>query len=167
MFDALSSSTARSILMTLYEEPQTASDIANSVDTSLQNTKYHLDNLLDAGLIEIVDTWYSEHGREMKVYAPANGSLVVVASDESTKNSLREMLKRLLGAVGLLGVMSIAVDYVIKIFNRRSLTNGSIVVDEQMQVESIGGPVVPPGVLFFVGGLFVLAVVFAWWYWFR
>jgi len=39
----------------LYEEPQTASDIAKSLDMSVQNAKYHLDKLEEAGLIEIID----------------------------------------------------------------------------------------------------------------
>jgi len=54
----------------LYEEPQTASDIAKSLDMSVQNAKYHLDKLEEAGLIEIIDIWYSDRGREMNVYAP-------------------------------------------------------------------------------------------------
>jgi len=44
----------------LYEEPQTASDIAKSLDMSVQNAKYHLDKLEEAGLIEIIDIWYSD-----------------------------------------------------------------------------------------------------------
>ncbi|MFB6218883.1 MAG: ArsR/SmtB family transcription factor, partial [Halobacteriaceae archaeon] len=79
VFDALASRTAREILGALYEEPRTASDLAEGVDTSLQNVRYHLDSLTDAGLVEVADTWYSSRGTEMKVYAPADSSVVVFA----------------------------------------------------------------------------------------
>src|SRR6056297_1480512 len=87
VFEALSSRTAREILAALYEEPDTASSVADTVDTSLQNASYHIEKLVDADLVEVADTWYSEQGREMKVYAPASESLVVFAADEASKPS--------------------------------------------------------------------------------
>ncbi|ELZ20552.1 ArsR family transcriptional regulator [Halosimplex carlsbadense 2-9-1] len=79
VFSVLSSERARSILSELYREPATQSELADRVDTSLQNADYHLDNLVEAGLVTVVDQWYSEKGTEMDVYAPASGPLVVVA----------------------------------------------------------------------------------------
>ena len=77
VIQALSSETARSILACIEEAPGTASDIAQQVDTSLQNIRYHLENLRDAELIAPVDTWYSSKGREMTVYAPTARQLVI------------------------------------------------------------------------------------------
>jgi len=68
LFDALASETARSLLARLDEEPRTASELAGTVDTSLQNVHYHLENLEAAGAIEELDVEYSERGREMSVY---------------------------------------------------------------------------------------------------
>ena len=110
VFAALSSDTARNILTELYEEPTTASEVADAVDTSLQNARYHLDKLTDAGLIEDVDTWYSSRGTEMTVYAPTNEPLVVAAGREESTGILREALQRVLGAVGVLGLASLVVD---------------------------------------------------------
>jgi len=110
VFSALSATTACSILFSLYEEPQTASEIADLTDTSLQNVNYHINNLRDSDLIEVVDTGYSDQGRKMKVYAPTNGALVVFASDDLERSSLWDTLKRLLTGVGLFGVVSLAVD---------------------------------------------------------
>lgn len=70
VFEALGSDTARSILVAIGEDPGTASDIADRVDTSLQNVQYHLDNLAEADLVAEVGTWYSSRGTEMSVYAP-------------------------------------------------------------------------------------------------
>ena len=74
---SLASETATSILSRLFEEPMTASDLAECVDTSLQNAHYHLERLRDSELIRVVDTWYSSRGVEMKVYAPTHDELVI------------------------------------------------------------------------------------------
>jgi len=109
VFAALSSETARGILNTLYEEPRTASDLAEAVDTTLQNVRYHLENLQEAGLIEVADTWYSSRGTEMKVYAPADSSVVLFAGDESTGPTIREALGRLVQGIGVLALASVLV----------------------------------------------------------
>lgn len=69
VFRVLSSETAQAILGTLGDDPKPASEIAEAVGTSLQNTHYHLERLVAADLVEPVDTWYSVKGREMAVYA--------------------------------------------------------------------------------------------------
>ncbi len=106
---ALSSETARSLLGAIHDEPAPPSELADRVDTSLQNAQYHLGKLEDAGAIEVVDTAYSAKGREMDVYAPADQPLVVFAGDEDDGSTLRAALSRLLGAVGVLAFASLAV----------------------------------------------------------
>ncbi len=101
VFQALSSGTTRDIFAALHETPQTASDLADVTDTSVQNTQYHLQKLVDAELVEVVDTWYSERGTEMKVYAPTDESLVLFAGNDK-RGSLRSLLKRVVGVLGLL-----------------------------------------------------------------
>ncbi len=81
LIGSVSSETARSILAALEERPATASELADSVSTSLQNVRHHLGNLQEAGLVEVAGTRYSVKGREMKVYAPSQDSLVVVGSE--------------------------------------------------------------------------------------
>ncbi len=192
VFEALSSSTAREILAALYEEPDTASSVAEDCDTSLQNATYHLEKLVDADLVEVADTWYSEQGREMKVYAPASESLVVFAADEASKPSLKERLMRVLGAVGVLGVASLVVQRLfggrgapteyqttggdggaapattdgggVGIMNEQATetANATTTVAEGAQSAAQG---LPPGALFFAGGLLVLAIVVGYvWY---
>ncbi|MFO7833706.1 MAG: helix-turn-helix domain-containing protein, partial [Halohasta sp.] len=48
VFKTLSSSTARQILAALYEEPRPASELGTETDTTVQNVRYHLQNLQDA-----------------------------------------------------------------------------------------------------------------------
>ncbi len=110
VFSALSSSTAREIVATLHEEPRTQSEIADELDTTVQNVRYHLDKLQNAGLVEVVDTWYSSRGNEMSVYAPADGALIV-SSDEREASRIRTALSRLLGGVAVIGLASLFVQY--------------------------------------------------------
>ena len=110
VLSALSSDTAREILSALHERPGPASDVADRVDSSLQNTQYHLRRLREADVVEVSDTVYSEKGREMDVYAPADGPLVLVAGDESETAGIRATLGRLLGGVGAVGLGAVVVE---------------------------------------------------------
>jgi DNA-binding transcriptional ArsR family regulator len=109
ILSAVASTTARRILNQIYMEPTTASDIATEIDSSVQNVSYHLDRLQDANLVEVIETWYSEQGREMDVYAPTNSALVLFVGAERSTPSLSMALRRVFGAVSVVGVVSILV----------------------------------------------------------
>jgi DNA-binding transcriptional ArsR family regulator len=81
VLSAFQSATARAILLALHDEPRTASAVADLVETSLQNVQYHLSRMDEAGLVTVVDTWYSSRGTEMNVYAPADDPLILVVGD--------------------------------------------------------------------------------------
>jgi len=106
---ALSSTTARELFAALNDDPAHPSALAERVDTSLQNVQYHLGKLDDAGMVEVVDTAYSEKGREMDVYAPADRPLVLFAGDEEDETLLNRALGRLLGGVGVLAGATLSV----------------------------------------------------------
>ena len=110
VFEALAAGTTREIFLALHEQPQAASDLAEATGTSVQNVQYHLEKLTDADLVEVVDTWYSERGSEMKVYAPTDESLVLYAGRDK-QSSLRAALRRLVGAFGALVPASLAVGW--------------------------------------------------------
>ncbi len=107
---AISSETAREALSALHDEPGPPSDVADRIDTSIQNAQYHLDRLETAGLIEAAGTAYSEKGREMTVYAPSDQALVVVAGPDEEATGLQSALTQLLGGVGAVALGSVVVD---------------------------------------------------------
>ena len=167
LLSALSSGTARKLLAELHEEPTTPSNLAERADTSVQNAQYHLGKLADAGLIEVVDTIYSEKGREMKVYAPTDRPLIVFAGPEEESTGLRDALARVLGAVGILGVVSYVVQRLLAA-GGSDAAGGPGVMSVQT-AESAGGAAgaasaLPPGLVFFAGGLLVLALAVVWRY---
>jgi len=106
---ALSSGTARRILSALHADPAPPAELADRVDTSLQNAQYHLEQLEDAGVIEVVGTAYSEKGREMSVYGPADSPLVIVAGEDEQASGLRAALSRLFAGFLALGVGGVVV----------------------------------------------------------
>lgn len=106
---ALSSTTARRLLAELHEDPAPPGELADRVDTSLQNAQYHLENLEDAGAIEVVGTAYSEKGREMRVYGPADSPLVIFAGEKERASGLRAALSRLFGGFAALALASLAI----------------------------------------------------------
>jgi len=109
VLSALSSETARNILAEVHDDPAPPSELAERVDTSLQNAQYHLEKLEDAGAVEVVDTAYSAKGREMDVYAAADQPLVIFAGDQEDSSVLRTAIQRLVGALGVLALASFAV----------------------------------------------------------
>lgn len=192
LIGALSSSTAREVLTALHDEPATPSRLADEVDTSLQNTQYHLEKLEDAEIIEVVDTAYSAKGREMKVYAPADQPLVVFAGGTEQSTGLKAAISRLLGAFGLLAVGSLLVQQAFggglgSFFDfggsppdgqplppagtetvASDANNTTTAVETTTEATRVAaesaGTSVSPGLAFLLGGTVILAAGFAYWY---
>lgn len=161
VFRTLSSATARAMLAALYERPRTTSELADEVDTSLQNTTYHVNKLRECDLIEVVETWYSDQGKEMKVYAPTNKALVLFAGDDIHRSSLFDVIKRLVGVAAIFAVLGLLIE---------RLTRPGETGPEPV-TPGAGGPttdpwLIPlsPGAMFFLGSLLALLLVTAWWY---
>ena len=110
VFEALAASTTREIFLALHDQPQTASDLAERTDTSVQNVQYHLNKLEEVELVDAVDIWYSERGSEMDVWAPTDESLVMFAGEDKER-SLRSILSRFVGTAGLLAPTSLLVAF--------------------------------------------------------
>ncbi|MDT3437594.1 helix-turn-helix domain-containing protein [Haloarcula sp. 1CSR25-25] len=153
VFEALSSETARRILTAIYDDPAPPSELAARLDLSLQNVSYHLDNLEDAGVVRVADTRYSEKGKEMNVYAPADEPVVVFVGTTERKTGFLDLLKRLVGATGLLFLVS-AFLFVFQAFGQPGGAGDTLTILELLSF---------PGLEFLLGGLFVLGLVVLWW----
>ncbi|HOU81136.1 MAG: helix-turn-helix transcriptional regulator [Methanoregulaceae archaeon] len=85
---AIGSPMANEILQILAGGPKTASDLTDLLNIPMGTLKYHIDNLLEAGLIEIAETRYSVKGREVKVYALRDQLLIVAPKVASVRSIL-------------------------------------------------------------------------------
>jgi len=101
VISTLSGETAMAVFRALTDRALTASELADELDASVQSVSYHLGNLEDAGLVQVVDTCYSEKGREMDIYAATNRPTVLVLGSREDRVGLRRAFGQLAGAVGV------------------------------------------------------------------
>lgn len=178
VFEALSSRTTRALFRELHASPRTASDLAAATDTSIQNATYHLEKLVDVDLVEVADTWYSERGTEMKVYAPTDESLVLFAGRDK-RGTLRTLLERVAGFGGVLAPVSLGVWWLADRLVASQPAGGdaaagggdgggvSIATEGARTAGDAAAatdPALVAGLAFFLGGLFVLSLVGTAWY---
>ncbi|WP_255196980.1 ArsR/SmtB family transcription factor [Halorarius litoreus] len=164
LLSSLSSDTARNVLTTLHDEPSTASEIAERVDTSLQNARHHLGNLQDAGLVRVAETRYSSKGREMNVYAPSENPMVVFVGNQDAEesSSVLDALREMLPVVGLLAMASLLVQWVVTLSTGTSAPGELPRFGQDLTGPAgVALPVLPPGLVFLLGGLLVLAGIVA------
>lgn len=105
IISTLSGDTAMMIFRMLNDQALTPSEVATRLEMSVQSVTYHLDNLEEANLVEVIDTCYSEKGREMNIYAVTSDPKVVVLGTENDRTSLRKAFASLAGAVGVPAVL--------------------------------------------------------------
>jgi DNA-binding transcriptional ArsR family regulator len=104
---AMASQTASDILQLLAENQKSLTEITERLSIPLTTAKYHIENLLDAGLITVAETRYSVKGREIKIYAVTN-QLLIVAPRKSNVRSLLLKYASLFGIV-VFGSLVVAV----------------------------------------------------------
>jgi DNA-binding transcriptional ArsR family regulator len=117
VFDALSSTTGRAVFRALNEEPRPAKDLAAELDLSVQNVVYHLDNLEETGLIEVLDTCYSEKGHEMDIYGPSEEPFVLFLGLSNDRPGVTAAFKRFAGAIGPTAILLAAGQALARLFD--------------------------------------------------
>jgi DNA-binding transcriptional ArsR family regulator len=167
VLDALSSDTRREIFRELVEEPATTSELAERLDTSVQNAQYHLAELAETELIEPVDTVYSEKGNEMTVYASASDPLVFVG-DETRTSAVRKSLRNLAAGVGTIALGSLFVQLGAERLLRQLLlpaddlgaaSRGSVDLTASGDLVWVLFELLEPGLVFFLGALVIAGAV--------
>ncbi len=147
---AVSSPMARGILRKLSTGPATASEIAGSLHSSVNKTMYHIGQLLEAGLLEVVSTQYSVKGRECKLYGLKERIFVVAPRH----TNIKALLLRYTTLFGALIAVSVLI-YLLPLLAPRDeplLTGG-------------GAPAASPAVssnpvlAFALGGIFIVILV--------
>ncbi len=100
---AMASQTANAVIQTFGGGPMTSSEVARVMGIPITTASYHIENLLDAGLLEIMDRRWSEKGREVKVYGLANQVLIIAPP----KSDLESVLKKYAMYFGIVALASL------------------------------------------------------------
>jgi DNA-binding transcriptional ArsR family regulator len=158
---AMASQTACDILRLIGEGQITSTEISEHLSIPMNTAKYHIENLLDAGLIYVSATKYSVKGREVKVYSITN-QLLIVAPSQSNVRSLLVKYASLFGMV-LFGslVLAIILAYGTSAAPRAPSQEIGI---EYAKVASDAIAFTPPSALdpvvaFFFGGALVISIL--------
>jgi DNA-binding transcriptional ArsR family regulator len=185
---AMGSQTASDILRLLAVGPKSLTDITDTLAVPMNTAKYHVENLLDAGLILVTDTKYSVKGREVKLYSLTN-QLLIVAPRQA---DLRSLLLKYAALFGIVAAASLAVSAILPLIASWSLTTGAPMAAQASFINSDGagrsseaapavlkmsyntlatssavGP--DPAIAFFLGGVLVIVILLCYeaWLWKR
>ena len=101
----ISNDTAREILGVLTDEPLSTSDIAEKLGIPLTTVQYNIEKLMDAGLVKVDRTKWSEKFREVKIYAPQK-KLVVILPEKATREDAISALKKYLPMISFAALLS-------------------------------------------------------------
>jgi len=106
---AMGSQTAGDILRLLRTGPKTSSEVTEELKIPMGTAKYHIENLLAAGIIEVIRTRYSVKGREVKVYGLKDQVLIVtpgVANVRSLLLKYASLFGIVVIATAVIGIMA-------------------------------------------------------------
>ncbi|OPX63787.1 transcriptional regulator [Methanoregula sp. PtaB.Bin085] len=118
---AMGSQTASDILQILGEGPKSLTDITERLNIPMNTAKYHVENLLDAGLIAVEQTKYSIKGREVKIYTLTNQLLVVAPR----QTNVRSLLLKYASLFGIVALATVIISVLPTLFGAGSMIRGS------------------------------------------
>ncbi|HIJ07265.1 MAG: Uncharacterized protein XE11_1352 [Methanomicrobiales archaeon 53_19] len=178
---AMSSPTAGDLLRSLSDTPKSTTALAEELHIPLTTAKYHIGNLLDAGIIEVADTRWSAKGREIKIYSLKNQILIIAPGRQSAIG----MMKKYAATLGVFIAGTALLTIYLPFLQGAKISSEDMVVysaapPEAMQVATraleggAGAAPLPPMVhefvmAFFLGGCLVLLALIAYEaiHWFR
>ncbi|NLM29684.1 MAG: helix-turn-helix transcriptional regulator [Methanomicrobiales archaeon] len=106
---AMASQTANAVIQAFGGGPLTSSEVARAMGIPITTASYHIENLLDAGVLEVMETRWSEKGREVKVYGLANQVLIIAPPASDLESVLKKYAMYFgivaLASIGLWGVL--------------------------------------------------------------
>jgi DNA-binding transcriptional ArsR family regulator len=132
---AMGSQTASDILQFLSEGQKSLTDITGRLAIPMTTVKYHVENLLDAGLISVAETKYSIKGREVKLYSLTN-QLIIVAPRHANARSL---LLKYASLFGIVAFGSCIIAIISPLFGSGNQMPGNLNAVTRMAVQESGG----------------------------
>jgi len=132
---AMGSQTASDILQLLSEGQKSLTDITERLAIPMTTAKYHVENLLDAGLLSVAETKYSVKGREVKLYSITN-QLLIVAPRQS---NVRSLLLKYASLFGIVAFGSFVIAIMSPLFGSGSVMRSSLNAVPRMAVQGSTG----------------------------
>ncbi|HLD71947.1 MAG TPA: helix-turn-helix domain-containing protein [Candidatus Nanoarchaeia archaeon] len=106
--ETITSETSRKVLNYLTEKDETEANLAKELNLPISTVHYHLQKLLEAGLVIVEEFHYSQKGREINHYRLANKYIIIAPTKISgLKEKLRGILPIALIALGISALLKI------------------------------------------------------------
>ena len=112
----IANDTARQILELLADSAMSTSAIAKKLDIPLTTAQYNVEKLIEAGLVIVEKTKYSEKGREVKLYAPAKRVIVLVPRNTGSQ-AIMDALRKYLVLLPIAAVLAVFVEFAMQLRN--------------------------------------------------
>jgi DNA-binding transcriptional ArsR family regulator len=128
---AMGSQTASDILQLLSEGQKSLTDITERLAIPMTTVKYHVENLLDAGLLSVAETKYSVKGREVKLYSLTNQLLIVAPRHAN----VRSLLLKYASLFGIIAFGSVVIAAMSPLFGPESMMRSSLNAVPRMAVQ--------------------------------
>lgn len=103
----LANDKGRLVLEKVFEGKKSSSEIAKELGMGLPTVLFHVERLLDAGLIKVIDTNLSKKFREIKYYGPSKQAILIIPPSVDQEDMTAPLLSRatgkIAGATSLIG----------------------------------------------------------------
>jgi len=132
---AMASQTAGDILRLIGQGQKTSTEISEQLSLPMNTAKYHIENLLDAGLISVAATKYSVKGREVKVYTLTDQLLIVAPKQVN----VRSLLMKYASLFGIIAFGSVVIAMLSSLFRSAGSAGTSINDAGRLAVQEAGG----------------------------
>ena len=170
----VSNDTAMEIMELLADGPLSTSNVAERLGIPLTTAQYNIEKLMEAGLVKVARTKYSEKGREVKLYEAYNRAIIILPGKSGAGAAL-DALKRYLVLLPIAAVASVIVEYFMSPSPNEAQYRGEGVLQAASSPVPVYAPKAAPsldqaaqalspflqhpGILFFAGCLLVLLLI--------
>lgn len=185
---AMASSLAGDILQFLADGPKSLTAITEKLQIPMNTAKYHVENLLDAGVIAVADTKYSIKGREVKLYSLTDQLLIVAPR----RVDVRSLLLKYASLFGIVAVSTLAISTILPMLSTPVMNAemvslkaapapavdtavtgagreaGAVALQSTFDAASVTAPAAfDPALAFFFGGILVIFILLCYeaWLW--
>ncbi|MBM3233907.1 helix-turn-helix transcriptional regulator [Candidatus Pacearchaeota archaeon] len=112
--EVISNPSCKKIMNLLAENEMSETEIANTLEMPINTAEYNIKKLVEAGLIEKAEHWWSVKGKKIPIYKLANKYIVI-----SPKPSSKNALKTILPVAIISGIIALLIKYFSGNFNLR------------------------------------------------
>ncbi|HOP09461.1 MAG TPA: winged helix-turn-helix domain-containing protein [Candidatus Methanofastidiosa archaeon] len=105
----LANDKGRMVLDAIFEGKKSSSEISKELNINLPTVLFHIERLIDAGVIKVIDTNLSKKFREIKYYGPSKRAILIIPEkersslDDVSGGLISGINAKLLGITGMLG----------------------------------------------------------------